>query len=90
MTEGRLGKSIGKSFSKKEDTTQVQELQEQLQEAQRQISIFQDRENLKDEGYFRQMALIQLERMAIAQEEQVSALKNLAETPSDEEIEEEQ
>jgi len=87
MTEGRLGKTIGKNFSKQEDQTQVQRLQEQLQEAQKQVVFLQDREILKDESYYRQQLLMLEERKAIALEEQAIALRNLSETPSEKEIE---
>ena len=53
-----------------------EDLEEQNQDLMKQLSIYENLNNLKDESYFRRQILIMLERIATAQEKTIKILKN--------------
>lgn len=76
---------IGETITQKEG----QKLQNQINQLQQQNLILQDLQQLKNENYFRQQLLLQLERLVQASERQAKALEESLENSDDEDEEEE-
>lgn len=70
--------------------TELQTLQNQVNQLQQQNLILQDMEQLKNENYFRQQILLQLERIVQANERQAKALEESLENSDDEDNNEEE
>ena len=60
-----------------------QKLQNQINQLQQQNLILQDLQQLKNENYFRQQLLLQLERIAQANERQAKAIEDSMENSED-------
>ncbi len=85
MKKKTLAEKEKNSEEESEESQELEKVKKDLEEMKRINTLLQDRINLKDESYYRQQILFQMERIAEANESQAKALEESLENSDDDE-----